>query len=322
MTERHDDDELDIRWNEVAARGPAPRPDLEDPRCGFFLKLEPLEYHADPIEEGSLSNSGIKILNDESPLDFAFQHPRINPEARERVLGSVAGMRGDLVHQLALGKGRGYAICDAADWRTKVAQEFKKDALDAGETPVLRAAFEAAQVMAEVIVERIKRVLDGASYETEVAIIWREETPAGEIYMRGLLDVWCEERATILDPKVTARLGDGRPGSEQIQKHAVNMGWDMQAGIYTRGVERLRPDLEGKVKFGNLMIKPEAPFTSRLFWPDHIAKRTAVYLARPAMLKFAECQASGRWPGYPDEGETLSLPSYEENRRLEAEIHA
>lgn len=320
MNEQHD--ELDARFSEVAAQPAPSRPDLEDPRVGMFPGIDPLVYHADPIEEGSLSQSGIKILLDESPLDFAFQHPRINPDAVERVLATVAGRRGDLVHQLALGKGRGYAIGDFPDWRTKAAQEFRKAALEDGATPALRHAFEEAEVMAEVIRERVKRVLDGAAYETEVAIIWREVTPAGEIYMRGLLDIWCEELGIILDPKVTANLGNGRPGAEKVERHAVAMGWDLQAGLYVRGVERLKPALEGRVRFGNLMVKPEAPFTARLLWPDYVARRTALFQAMPAMQLFAECQAEGRWPGYPEEGETLSLPTYEENRRLEAEIHA
>lgn len=296
------------------------RPDLEDPRVGFFPNLSPLEYHADPIEEGSLSNSGIKVLLSESPLDFAFQHPRINPAAKEKVLETVTGQRGDLVHQLALGKGRGYAVGNFADWRTAAAKDFREKALEDGLTPCLKHQFEEAEVMAEVIVERVKRILDGASYETEVAIIWRETTPAGEIYMRGLLDIWCEERAIILDPKVTPLLGNGKPGEEKINRHMVNMGWDYQAALYVRGVERLRPDLERKVRFGNLMIKPEEPFTARLLWPDMIARRTALYEAREAMLLFAKCQQSGRWPGYPEEGEALSLPTFVENRRLEAEI--
>lgn len=299
---------------------PKPRPDLDDPRCGFF-HMPAEEYFADPIEEGSLSNSGIKILLDESPLDFAFQSPRHNPDAIEKAAKSAAMRRGDLVHQLALGKGRGFEIGDFPDFKTKAAQEWKKAVEADGRCAALRSKFEEAEVMAEVIVERIKRILDGAAYETEVVIVWREETPAGEIYMRGMLDIWCEERAIILDPKVTDSLGNGRPGQEKIQRHAVNMGWDRQGALYKRGVARLRPDLDGRVRFGNLMIKPEAPFTSRLLWPDSTATITALYEARPAMLLFAQCQAAGRWPGYPEEGEPLSLPSYEENRRLEQEIH-
>lgn len=293
-----------------------------DPRVGFFPDMTDEEYFGDPVEECSLNGSGIKILESESPLDFAYQAPRINPDAIASVLETVAGRRGDIVHQLALGKGRGYAIGDFKDWRTKAAGEFKAEALERGETPILLKQFEEAEVMAEVVKDRIDEVVDGEPYETEVAIIWCEETPSGLIYMRGRLDVWCPSKGIILDPKITALLGNGRPFEEKINRHMVSMGWDRQAGLYTRGVERLMPELEGRVRFGNLLIKPEAPFTSRLMWPDNIAKRTAVAECRPTIFKFAECLKAGRWPGYPKEGETLSLPSFIENRRLEAEIHA
>ena len=311
-------DDFDLEnMPEIAA---PPRPDLNDPRVGFFPGIDPATYHADPIEEGSLSNSGIKILLDETPLDFAYQHPRLNPDAMESVADTAAKQRGDLVHQLALGKGRGYAVGDFPDWRTKAAREFRDAAIADGAVPALRGPFEEAQIMADVIIERVKRILDGASYETEVAIIWIEDTPEGQIYCRGLIDIWCEERLIILDPKVTALLGNGKPGEEKINRHMVNMGWDYQAGFYVRGVERLLPHAEGKVRFGNLMIKPSEPFTSRLLWPDYIARRTALYEMRPALELFAKCQREGRWPGYPEEGETLSLPSFIESRRLDAEI--
>lgn len=316
----HDDEQFLKDFGLENMPAPSERPDLEDPRCGIFPGMTTEEYFADPIEEGSLSNSGIKILVDESPLDFAFQHPRINPNAVERALETAAARRGDLVHQLALGKGKGYVVGDFPDFKTNAAKDFKKSAIAEGLTPALKHKFEEAEIMAEVIVERVKRILDGAHYETEVPIVWRELTPEGWIYMRGMLDIWCEERLMILDPKVTESLGNGRPGQEKIQRHAVNMGWDFQAALYSRGIGRLMPQAEGRVRFGNLMIKPLEPFTSRLLWPSSTAKRTALFLAMPAMELFAKCQAAGRWPGYPDEGEALELPSYEERRRIAEEL--
>lgn len=295
------------------------RPDLEDPRVGFFSDMDDETYFGDPIEEGSLSNSGIKILIDETPLDFAYQAPRINPAAQAKVLETVAGRRGDVVHQLALGKGKGYAVGDFKDWRTKVAGEFKAEALERGETPILLKQFEEAEVMAEVVKERIVEICEGEPYQTEVAIIWREETPHGDIYMRGRLDVWCPSKLLILDPKITALLGNGRPGEEKVGRHMVSMGWDRQAALYSRGVGRLIPEAEGRVKFGNLLIKPEEPFTSRLLWPSVTAKRTALYQCREPMLKFAECMKEGRWPSYPQEGEILELPTWEEKRRIDVE---
>jgi hypothetical protein len=314
-----DDDDFDGRQ----FAPPAPRPDLDDPRVGFFPDMAVEDYFADPIEEGSLSQSGIKILLDESPLDFrvSIAAPQSRRDRESRQERGHAARRPRSPARARQGpRLRDRRFCRLA--RRKAAQDFKKAAEADGLCPALRSKFEEAEVMAEVIVERVKRILDGASYVTEVPIVWREDTPAGDIYCRGMLDIWCEELATIVDPKVTDSLGNGRPGAEKIERHAVNMGWDLQAGFYTRGVERLLPALDGRVRFGNLMVKPEAPFTSRLLWPSITAKRTAIYQARPAMLLFAKCQRDGLWPAYPEEGETLELPSFEENRRLEAEISA
>jgi len=299
---------------------PSPRPDLDDPRVGFFPDMTPEEYFADPIEEGSLSNSGISILLAETPMDFACQHPRLNPDAIEDARKSAAVLRGDIVHQLALGKGRGYAVGDFKDWRTKAAQSFREEAEAAGKTPVLIEPFEAAEVMAEILRERFEEVLDGAEYFTECPIIWREDTPAGTIYMRGMLDVWCPSKGIILDPKISERLYDGPPGKHVVSNHAVAMGWDRQAALYSRGVGRLMPQLEGRVRFGNIMVKPKAPFTSRLLWPDETMTISALAECRPAMLRFAECMKTGAWPSFPVEGEPLSLAPWEERRRLDKDL--
>lgn len=298
---------------------PTPRSDLDDPRTGFFPDMDAETYFGDPIEEGSLSNSGIGILLGETPLEFAVGHPRLNPDAVDKVIDTVAARRGDVVHQLVLGKGKGYAIGDFPDWRTKAAGEFKKDAIKAGETPVLKHQFENALVIAEVVRERLKVALDGAAYQTEVTVICREDTDHGAIYLRGRLDIWCEELLTIIDPKISAIIHNGPPGAERVQRHAVSMGWDRQGGIYRRIVERLMPAAEGRVRFANLLVKPEPPFTSRLLWHSRTMTRTALFQARPAVNRFAECLRTGRWPSYPPEGEEFELPSWEERRRLAEE---
>jgi len=289
-----------------------------DPRTGMFPDMTAEQYFADPIEEGSISNSGLKILDAETPLDFAFQHPRLNPEKLPEARASAAKRRGDIVHQLALGKGRGYEVGDFGDFKTKAAREWRDEVEATGKTPVLRHVYEPAEIMAEVLKERIDAALQGKPYITEVPIIWAENTPFGKVYARGMLDVWCEELATILDPKVTALLHDGRPGEYKINKHAVAMGWDRQAAWYKRGVERILPHLANKVRFGNLMVKPDEPFTSRLLWPSEVMRMTALHEMIPQVNRFAHCMATGNWPSYPDEGENFDLAPWEENRRLDA----
>lgn len=294
----------------------------EAPKVGEGWRLIPdvdlVAYYANKLTpQPAISNSGMAILLNETPLDFAYQDAAINPEPEliEKAKATAAQRRGDVVHQLALGKGRGYAIGEFNDWRTKAAQAFKEEADAQGLTPVLAHKFEEAEVMAAVLREKIERTLEGAAYETEVAVLWQEETQFGPVWCRGLLDVWCEDLGVILDPKVSAMLYNGK-----VEKHFLNMGWDRQAALYSHGVGKVLPHLAGRVSFADLMIKPEPPFTSRLVAPDKAWEYSSIKEAQRAIEIFAECLYSGRWKGFGDKVERISMPAWESKRREAVEL--
>lgn len=316
-------DDHDIHFENLGEIKERETPTMLDSRCGFFPEMPVEDYFADPIIEGSLSNSGIKILLGETPLEFAWQHPRLNPDAQPSIVAdTVAGRRGDIVHQLALGKGRGYAVGDFKTWQSGDAKAFRDNAIEQGLTPIKRADFEEAEVMAEVVREKIKIALDGADYFTEVPIIWKE--PIGGsgqfIYLRGMLDVWCPERLIILDPKITDRISNGPPGKFALQNHLVEMGYDRQAALYMRGIEQLIPAAENRVKFENLLVRPKEPFVSRRIVYDRTFLRTAIFECREAFRIFADCQKRGEWNGYSEDAETVAMPPWIENRRLAREL--
>lgn len=297
---------------------PAAPPPTEPSRegWGLFTDIEPAAYFLDPAPQPSLSNSSMDALLHETPLDFAFHHPRLNPDvAKDEAKATAEKRRGDIVHQLALGKGRGYAVGDFKDWRTKDAGSFKERAIADGLTPCLRHQFEEAEIMAEVIREKVKRVLDGAAYETEVVALWQEKTEAGPIWCRAMFDIWCEERATIIDPKVTAQLYDGT-----IERHAINMGWDRQAALYPHAVGMILPQLAGRVQFADLLVKPSAPFTSRFWGPEKGWDHTSIKQCREAMERFGACFYAGKWPGFGDEKHYGALPVWEAKRREAVEL--
>lgn len=291
-------------------RRPPEHPLIDRSKWGLFPDVDLVAYFGGKlVNEPAISQSGIGILDVETPLDFAFQDPFLNPDA-ERIQSTVAQRRGDVVHQLTLGKGRGFAIADFKDWRTKDAQTFKENAIADGLTPIKRTEFEEAEVIAEVLRERIKEKLDGADYQTEVAFLYQEMTPSGPIWVRGLMDVWCEERAMILDPKCTDRIYDG-----VVDKHIVNMGWDIQGALYPHAVGMVLPKLAGRVQFFDIMVKPKPPFTSRIVGVDKFVEATSIGMCQRAMRTFGECVYSGKWPGFGDEVYYPQLPAYEAKRR-------
>jgi len=300
--------------------GSLDHPLIDRSRWGIFRDVDVESYHAGnpagQLREGeiSLSQSQMGRILDETPLDFAFHHPQLNPD-REKLAATIAQHRGDVVHQLALGKGRGYAVLDYDDFRTKDAKAARDRAIEQGLTPIRRSVFEEAEVMAEVIRSRIDEALDGAPYETEVAFLYQEMTSSGPIWVRGMVDVWCEERGIILDPKVTPMIYD-----KLVERHLVNMGWDRQAALYPHAFGMiLGHEFAGRIKFRDLMIKPTEPFTTRMVALDKQWQWSAIKRCQEAMERFGRYLYAGRWPGF--EGvHVASLPTWEAISREKAEM--
>lgn len=295
-------------------REPTPRREMagmDRSKWGLFPDISFAEYLLDPAPEPSISNSGISLLLGETPLDFAFDQPRLPPldadKVREETLATTLG---SITHRLALGKGAEYAVGEFDAWRSKEAKEFKAAAIAEGRCPIIKDKFDECLVMADILKERIKRALDGAPYETEVVFLYQEETPFGPVWVRGMLDVWCKEKATILDPKITPRIYDG-----MVERQFVNLGWDRQAALYPHALGRIFPELAGRVDFADLLVKPKPPYTSRRIVPERGWRGMKLRECFKAMETFAYCLKENRWPGFPlDETETAFMPKWEEAR--------
>jgi hypothetical protein len=145
--------------------------------------------------------------------------------------------------------------------------------------------------------------------------MYQEETPFGPIWVRFCLDVWCPERALILDPKITPRIYDG-----MVERQFVNMGWDRQAALYPHAVGKIFPELAGRVDFADLLVKPKPPYTSRRIATEKAWKATKLRECFKAMETFAYCLKENRWPGFPlDETEIAHMPKWEEARLMAEE---
>lgn len=280
---------------------------------GVYADITPTEYFAEPCPAPALTNSTIKTLLDETPADAWYAHGALNPD-RELIKASAEMMTGDIVHQLALGKGRGYAVGDFPDWRTKASQEFKAAALVAGLTPIIAEKFAEAEAMATIVRDRIEQTLEQIAskrgvkldgYQTEVVFAWIEETRWGPVWCRGMADVWCEQLAFIGDPKITAALTNSR-----ITGHAQKMGWARQAAWYTHGFAAIYPALAGRLTFANILIKPKPPYTARATTPSEAWRTVAERECEAGLATFAHCLHSDRWPGYQEGVETLDAPGW------------
>lgn len=287
---------------------------------GIYPEVSCLDYFSpDLLPELALSSGGIKTLLTKTPADFMYGERK-----------TTAAMRmGDVAHQLALGKGKGYAIGEFDAWRSNEAKEFKATAEAAGLTPIIRGKFDEAAVMADVMQNDIIFALNeigaakdmaapagGWPYQTELVFAWVEQTSHGPIWLKGMADVWCPDLLTILDPKFTKMLHDGT-----VERHTVNMGWDIQSAIYRRGIETILPETAGRLQFVNLLISPDPPNLSRPVTIDEAWRHSTEIEIRRAFEIFGRCKKAGAWPGFPRGIQTISAQPWLLAQRMDAELN-
>ena len=277
---------------------------------GVYADMKAADYFAEPCPEPALSNSGIKILLGGTPEEFHYHHPALNPDG-EDAQDSAAKRFGDVGHQIALGKGRGYAVAPWETFASADAKAFKADAIKAGLTPIVKKKFDEAKAAGDRMRQRFElhlQAMNGGKlpkYETEVVAAWQEETRHGPIWCRIMMDVFCFDLKLIRDPKFTKRLADG-----VFESHASSMSWDFQAEWYLRGMEKLFPKDAGRWRFVNDCISPDPPYVHRIREADEATRYSCRIEIERAIDKFASCLHSKSWPGYPLEIVPWTAKSY------------
>lgn len=275
---------------------------------GLYPSLSPADYFAGQTPTPALTSTGIKILTLETPYDF---HNRVDTD-------SAAKRKGDVAHQLALGKGTGYAVSPWDDYRTNLSKEWRDDMIAIGRTPIKQKDFDDADNIATLIQARLRQILGDEPFMTEVPFYWRDWPPIHEwtspVWCSGMLDVWCPTLAVAIDIKITPYLA-----GDKARAHIANMGWHWQNAWYRRGLGKIDPNLQGKMRFLNLLIKPDEPYTSRAIEISEGWRSGAEMDCLRALALFAECQRTDIWPGYPDH-EVVDEPTWLMSARMDREI--
>jgi hypothetical protein len=276
---------------------------------GLYFDMSCDDYFADPCPQPSLSNSGIGILLNQSPLHFAAQHPRLNGGIDAK-RASARMHRGSVVHRLALGAGKDYIIIEADSYRTKEAKAARDEAEAAGKAPILVDVFEQAQEQAKVVRQHLDDLLLGEEFLPEVVLAWQIETPHGLIWCRGMIDAWCPALMKAVDLKSTA---DASPTA--ATRRMVNGGYDTQDAWYSRGLGHVIGE-PGRVSFATLFCESDPPFASHAVAIDEAWRSSSWDLCEEAAEIFARCLEAGEWPGYPRTIQHLSPPDWLISQRM------
>ena len=260
-------------------------------------------YHADPIPGGSLSSSGARRLLPPS-CPALFRHEQLHGRTPRRVFEI-----GHAAHALVLGTGPELVKVEASDWRTNKAKDAAKAARERGAVPLLPGEHAEVHAMADALrAHPVARALfDPDHGRPEQALAWRDE-PSG-IWRRAMLD-WLPDpgagRLIVPDYKTTVCAAPS-----ELPKTVHKYGYHQQHAWYVDGAQAL--DLgDQDTAFVFVFQEKTAPYLVTVVELDALALRIGRELNRRAIDLYAECQASGVWPGYSDDVESVPLPAWVE----------
>ncbi|GAA3027727.1 PD-(D/E)XK nuclease-like domain-containing protein [Streptosporangium longisporum] len=281
----------------------APEGRVMVPGPGVYPDLPEEDYHADPVEGGSLSSTGARQLVASCPAKFRYAQLHPSRPSRAMNLGTAA-------HQLILQSGPGIVVIKADNYRTAKAQEQRDAAYAAGRTPLLPKEYEQVKEMAARLREHpeASALLDPRRGLTEQTIVWRDE--ATGVMQRARLDHLpypTARRMIIADYKTCQSAAP-----PDIEKAIYDRGYHQQGEWYTRGVREL--GLASRTVFVLICQETEPPYVVTVAEIDPPAMRIAEDRNRKALELYARCVATDTWPGYSTDIEVVSLPAWVKRR--------
>ncbi|MGA5208982.1 PD-(D/E)XK nuclease-like domain-containing protein [Streptomyces pseudogriseolus] len=288
-----------------ALEAPAAGPRITEPGV-YEMSLD--EYHADPVPGGSLSSTGArKLLPPSCPA--LYRHEQDAPKEPRKTFEM-----GHAAHRRLLGEGPELILVDAARWDTKLIKARLAEIRAAGNVPLKRPDLEQVDAMAAALAEHpvAGRLFRPGRGKAEQSLFWQDQRTG----------VWCRarpdwtpnrgpgQRLILVDYKTTT---DASP--EGVQRAVAAYGYHQQAAWYLAGAKALGLHGDGdEPGFVFVFQEKTAPYLVSVVELDFPALVLGAARNERALNVYRECRESGRWPGYSDRIQYLSLPPYAEKR--------
>lgn len=281
--------------------------------AGIYPDMPAETYHSDPVPDGSLSSGGArKLLPPSCPAKFKHWLDHDEPASRVCEFGNAA-------HLVALGVGTPVAVLEH-DGRTKAGRAELAEARAAGLTPVKAEDWDHIQAMATAL--RSDPVaapfFEPGSGTAEQSLFWEDQRH--EIWRRARLDwvpTWFYPDGKLVIPDYkTAKSAD----PVKLQRTMVDYGYDQQAAWYVDAARALGLAPAG-ARFVFVFQEKEPPYVVSVVEPDELVVERGRARNAWAMSVYAECRATGRWPGYVEGIGRLDLPRWVESEFLDEVQH-
>jgi hypothetical protein len=270
---------------------------------GIIRDLDEATYHARP----ELSSTEARLLLD-SPAKYRWRKdnpPLIDPSTKFDV--------GTAVHTKVLGTGSRAAVIPAnilasnGAASTTAAKKFIADARAKGLVPLKPDEFEPIDAAAEaVLAHPAAKQLFGQPGDAEVSVFATD--PETGVDERGRFDFLPTDFTLGAPSRVAVDLKTTRDASPRgFTKSIADYGYDVQ-GVWYPDILRLITGEEAEMVF--VAVEKTPPYLVAVHQLPTIWKEMGRTKARRARSVYAECLASGEWPGYGNEVHLLSPPMW------------
>lgn len=255
------------------------------------------EYRKNP----AVSRSDLWRIR-ESPQKFKYY--KDNPQAPSPSL-----VFGQLFHKMLLEPGTvwdDFAVAPDANRRTKEGKEIwrKFSELNEGKTIITPDMLERSSAMCESVHNEIlaKKLLLG---EREKPFFWIDEITGEACKCRVDCLNMNYEQPIIIDVKTTSDAS-----TEAFIRSSINYGYDLQAAMYSEGVEK---NIEEKPLFVFIAVEKEPPYAVNILQADELLLVRGFDIFRECIGIYHDCKSTGDWYGYLGKYghvNNLALPAY------------
>jgi hypothetical protein len=268
---------------------------------GIYHGVPIAEYHDDPCAGPSISSTGLRMIWSKSPAHYWCRSP-YNAD-REPPEQNPAFDLGKAAHHYLLGEdafSEHFVLSPYDDFRTKEAREWRLETWKSGKVVLTEAQMDQVRGMLRGLLRnslvRDAGILDGL---VERSLFWVDAETG--IWLRARPDVIPTASGLFVDLKTTNSVS-----REDIARSIASYGYAMQAALLRIGCRALGLPFES---FSLVFVEKDAPFCARVVvLKDHELDR-GDRCVRAALRTFADCMASGDWPGPGDHGDAEWIES-------------
>lgn len=272
---------------------------------GVYDAIPEADYHLQLTPEPSLSSSFAREMSKTCPKKAWFgSYLNPNPEPDNNKNFDI----GKAAHLIFLEPEQFAArtvVIDAENYTTKAAQAARDDAYKAGKAPLLPKHVEQISGMhAALMADPVARMAfaDGKPEQTFVA-----KCPETGIWVKARTDWRPHHGRWLVDYKTAASIEP-----EAFARAIWEQRYFMQDPFYRDVVAWSGQPMPERFWF--VAQEKDPPYLVIVYAIDAKDIERGRYLNSRARWNFAECLATGKWPGYAESAVMASLPIWARNR--------